>query len=594
MARAPRIRNPGAGNIPTGYILGRTDGRIGDVQLLAISQFQQIAGAGAIVSTGTTGTAVAALSIFAVGNTTSSATITGSLSFAGAGAVSIGVSGGSVVVSSPATIASASTMNLTATGNTTGSSSATTRLIIGETISFAGGVSGGYSGNTMIISGATTAASATTINVTALGNTTGSSSATTRLITAESISFTGGVSGGWSGNTLIISGAASQAASATSMNMTALGNTTGSSSATTKLLTEMSISGMGDISAGFSGGTIVISGTAPVASATSMGLTAAGNTTGTTSSMTQAITAETISFAGGVSGGFSGGTLIISGGIGTQVGGIGTISHFSNNPQMTATRSAFVSIATLHCCPVIPPSVVSFNHIGVLHSAILTNGAAMTISTSLAASFTATVSRLELNTWAIGIWTNQSNGVTYTLQGSTTVPQAISQSASISQTAGSITVSDWITIQYGGLGGVTTQDTLSATHSSVAANMLISIGSGLATANYNGPLYYIYPWVSSMNTGVNIVGVGLLSFSIGTTTGTSRISMGAVTMWPMGLFFGSQPIRPIIITGSNQGNAVPAYNMLTSSAGSVMPGSIVLSVSQSASSGAPFFNFNSW
>lgn len=265
--------------------------------------------------------------IFAVGNTTgstSSTTFNTNLSFSGGGIASVGLSGNTVIISAPA-------RSMTAVGNTTGSTSSTTFNAI-NSFSGAGGVSVGFSGQTIIISGATTAAQTIqSANLFAVGNTTGSTSSTT-FNTNLSFSGTGIVSVGFSGNTVIISATTSQ--SVQTEGWTAIGNTTGSTSSTS-FNSNFSISGSAGISVGFSGQTIQIAG--PATSAQSW--FASSNTTGSTSSTTFQNN-FTLQGAGGVSVGFSGQSIIISGGAG---GGAGTLSVTAVGNTTASTSSTTIA-----------------------------------------------------------------------------------------------------------------------------------------------------------------------------------------------------------------------------------------------------------
>ena len=95
----------------------------------------------------------------------------------------------------------------------------------------------------------------------AVGNTTGATSSQTRLLTLESYRFAGGVSGGFSAGSLVISGVTT-AASGTLQNRFALGNTTSATSSFAGTLSILSVSGAGLASAGFdTNGVLVISAT---------------------------------------------------------------------------------------------------------------------------------------------------------------------------------------------------------------------------------------------------------------------------------------------------------------------------------------------
>jgi hypothetical protein len=202
-----------------------------------------------------------------VGNTTAvSSTTTLSLTnwtISATGGISAGFSAGSLIVSGATLPANQS---MTALGNTTASSSSTTRALTAFAISATGNVSAGWSGSTLVVSAAAGGASGTALSEFALGNTTAATSSSVLTLTQISISATGGVSVGFSttaagAGVLIISGATG-AASATSMGQTVLGATTAATSSQTAPITAEAISGAGIVSVGFSAGTIVVSATA--------------------------------------------------------------------------------------------------------------------------------------------------------------------------------------------------------------------------------------------------------------------------------------------------------------------------------------------
>lgn len=215
---------------------------------------------------------------------------------------------------------------LSAVGNTTGVANFATG---GRSVNYSGGgiVSVGFSSSTLIIS----ASSATSQGLSAIGNTTALTSAQSNALTAMTISATGGVSVGYSNSTMVISGAVS----ATSQGLFAAGaNTTGLTSSQTNALTALTVSGAGGVSVGYSNNTMVISG--PLASAASQGLSVVAQSTALTSSQSNAITALSMSGAGGVSIGFSNSTMIISGAL-----SIPTINWFEPVPLNTALSATF-------------------------------------------------------------------------------------------------------------------------------------------------------------------------------------------------------------------------------------------------------------
>jgi hypothetical protein len=288
-----------------------------------------------VISASSTQTAPT-ISVYAVGNTTSSVSsgviAAGSLSFDGAGAVSVGVSNSSVVISAPVAVASGVVQNEYAIGNTTGALSSSTQTLSSISISGAGGVSVGFSttaagAGALVISGATTVASGTVQNVFASGNTTAISSSSSHTLSQLSLSGAGGVSIGLSttgaGQGIVVISGATTVASGGTQNEFAIGNTVGATSSTTQTLSSISISGAGAVSVGFSttaagAGALVISAPVAIASGTVQNEFAIGNTTGATSSTTQSLTSISISGAGGVSVGYAttaagAGALVISG-----------------------------------------------------------------------------------------------------------------------------------------------------------------------------------------------------------------------------------------------------------------------------------------
>jgi hypothetical protein len=203
---------------------------------------------------------------------------------------------------------SASTpVNIHVIGNTTGATSTSTVFITGSTVSAAGGFSAGFSAGQFIFSNPNVNA---TENDTALGNTTGLTSSTTQALGSSMLSGAGDLSIGMSGSTLILSAPAG-ATSTSGRNAVALGNTTGATSSSVLTLTQMSLQAGGGISIGYSttaaaAGVVIISGDLPATSSVStLNMVAIGNTTGSTSSQTAQILSQTYSAAGLLSGGFS-------------------------------------------------------------------------------------------------------------------------------------------------------------------------------------------------------------------------------------------------------------------------------------------------
>lgn len=285
--------------------------------IVSVGYSTTAAGAGALVISASTAATNPLLSLFAVGNTTTSVSSglnqAGSLSFDGAGIVSVGISGSSVVISAPSPAASGVVGNYFASGNTTAISSSSTHTLSNISISGAGIVSVGVTtsgaGAGILLVSASTAATNPLLSIFAVGNTT--SSVSSGVIAAGSISFDGAgiVSVGVSNSSVVISAPASVG----SLSLFAVGNTTVSSSTSSALPEALSLSGAGIVTVGYSSNTILLSATT-AASQGSLSLFAVGNTTGASSS-TSSVLPEALSFSGSgaVSVGFSSNTIIISG-----------------------------------------------------------------------------------------------------------------------------------------------------------------------------------------------------------------------------------------------------------------------------------------
>jgi hypothetical protein len=138
------------------------------------------------------------------GQSSSSTVDARSFTHVGQGIISVGLSGGSLLFSATTVAQTNQTIGLYASSQTTAQSSSSTVDARSITFVGAGNVSVGLSGGSYIISGAT-AAGITTGGGYAAGNTTGQSSSSTYAISSLNVSFAGLMSGGWSASTLIIS-----------------------------------------------------------------------------------------------------------------------------------------------------------------------------------------------------------------------------------------------------------------------------------------------------------------------------------------------------------------------------------------------------
>lgn len=279
--------------------------------------------AGSIVISATAGAAAAnSISAYAIGNTTavsSSSVIPGSaLSLSGAGGISVGYgAGGQLVISGPTTTPqSAQTIGFFALGNTTSSASSTVIDARSLSISGLGALSVGYSAGNVILS--VPLQSNQSIGFFAVGNT--ASTSTSTLLDARTVSFRGAgiASVGYSAGSIIISASSLQSNQAGSM-FVGGGPTTGATSTTydARTLSFSGGPGANGISIGFAAGQVQIFGAGTVAS-----WGAVSQTTGPSSSSTMNVQGVTVAGMGGVSVGYSNGSLIISGAAGGAGGGV--------------------------------------------------------------------------------------------------------------------------------------------------------------------------------------------------------------------------------------------------------------------------------
>lgn len=316
------------------------------------------AGGGALIISASSSQSVQTIGGIAVGNTTGSSSSTTfdarSFTISGAGIASVGYSSNNVlIVSAPTPTASGTADAAVALGSTTGATSSSSLTLTAQSISGAGGVSVGFSTTAagqgvLVISGATQTASATSMGMSAVGNTTGTTSSQTQAITGETISGAGIASVGFSGGSVIISASTSQ--SVQTLEGFAVGNTTGSSSNTTFDARSVTVSGAGVVSVGYSSNNVLIISAPAGGSGTAENMVALGNTTGATSSSILTLTAMSVSGAGGASVGFSttaagAGVLVISGGAGGGGGGTSSFYALGNTTAQSSSSTITGSLS---------------------------------------------------------------------------------------------------------------------------------------------------------------------------------------------------------------------------------------------------------
>lgn len=486
--------------------------------------------------------------IFLTGNTynsSSGAPAGNSLTISGTGGASVGMSGSVLLISGAA--AGAATASLTALGNTTGLTSSETQNLAGWAMSGAGNLSIGFSNGTWILSD-TTAASASAANLFALGNTTGATSSTTATLTQLTFSAAGGASLGYSttaaGAGVVIVSAPTTVASATSGGQTAIGNTTGATTSETAPITAFNISGAGGDSVGFSNGTLIVSGATTAASATSGGLLAVGNTTGLTSSTTNVLTNLSVSGAGGISVGYSttgagAPQLVIS----AATAGGALISNLQG-PVVPGLSAALIGAAAGSftqelLLPIVVPASLVLNQARVLAQFGLMAGGGFGSS---AGSKTGTGGLSE--TFSIAVYAETAPGA-FATTGVLTSP--ISVSVSLSQTG-----SSW-------------SETQSVTYPSGSGTASSTFSTAVGTANYVES-QVLTKWINYNNQVRLDIGASAQStltpgnymlgiYSSGSTAGSSLFTSGGG-----GIKIGAEIYAGLVATGG--GNLTLTENVI--------------------------------
>ena len=261
----------------TGGISGLASKQLVLVGLGALSISQSLVAGYGTISFSVPGQTNQALGIYAgsqtTGESSSSSIDARSLTFVGAGGVSVGLSNGSLIISGGAG-GGGGTLTFFASSNTTGQSSSSTFNQNSINIRGAGIASVGYSAGELIISVPSGGGVGDGGNVLAAGTQTATSLGTVLLADSNGISF------GMSGSTRITA----TYTVPTQVSAFAVGNSTQSSSGTIPFA-NWSVRGEGNVSVGVSNGSLVISG-AGGGAGLSAGLTNAGNTVGNTGTVT--------------------------------------------------------------------------------------------------------------------------------------------------------------------------------------------------------------------------------------------------------------------------------------------------------------------
>jgi hypothetical protein len=348
----------------------------------------------------------------------------GSVVFGNANGVSFGLNGSTLTGSIAAqSVQTQSVHNVTLAGNTSGALA----LISSGVMTIAGGnnITVSQAGNAFTISGANAGGAQTGISGMQVSNTTytagtvifqnangisfGSSGAngisasyTVPTQSNQSIGFIGGsnttltssgtldarslyingignITVGYSAGSVLLS--AATAAGLTTGGAYVAGNTTGQSSSSTYNLTNFNVSAAGIISVGWSSNSLIFS--SPATTGVSQSMYATGNTTQSTSG-SAALGSLLFNFLGGISGGVTAGSVVISGPTGGG-GGVaisaGTNSTSTGTVQFSNANNVSFGMNTTGVITASVPSLSTLSGTGLV--SISTNGSTISIGAAI-------------------------------------------------------------------------------------------------------------------------------------------------------------------------------------------------------------------
>lgn len=280
-----------------------------------------------VVSVPSGGGAGDGVNIIAAG--TQTAATTGTVLFQNSNGLSFGMSNSSVVTASytvPSTAGLISAVNVSA-GTTSNNLSALT-------FANSNGLSFGLNASTITASYTVPTQTAQTVGLYASSQTYGQSSSSTVDARSISVVGSGGVSVGLSGGSFLVSGQTTTPQTNQTIGLYASSQTTAQSSSSTVDARSISIVGQGNISVGLSGGSFIISQTGGGGGVNSGTFYATGNTT-QSSSGTIALSSVIVQGTGGISAGVSGGSIIVSGPALTSLSVTGALSASSNGSTIS-------------------------------------------------------------------------------------------------------------------------------------------------------------------------------------------------------------------------------------------------------------------
>lgn len=448
------------------------------------------------------------------------------LTFANSFGVSWSNSGGSVMASVAAQ--TAQTIGLYGSSNTTGQSSSST--VDARSLSFrgAGIISVGLSAGEMIIS-ASAAGAGDGVNIIAAGTQTATTNGTVVFSNSNNVSF------GMSGSTRVT---ASFSQSAQSVGVYGISNTTGASSSSTYDARSLSFVGVGIISVGQSNGSIQISAPDAVDfTQLSVGFSTQGNTAGNTGLVTGqlnlvgsnnitlsgstnagSITVSIIGGAGGGGVGLSAGTQSVSTGTVVLSNSNNITFGMSGSSRVTASYAFNVSGGTtsnnLNALTFSNSNGVSFG----LNGSTLT-GSVATSLTNINVSAGTTSNNLS------AVVFSNANGVSFGLNGSTVTGSVVPGAATLSVFAvGNTTQSSSGTVPSGnvsfnGLGAISMGVSNGSIQVSAPATSSLS-ATGAVSLSTNG---------STISVGVPQLSLYAVAGATTAQSSSSTFSLGSLT-----------------------------------------------------------------
>lgn len=298
----------------------------------------------------------------------------------------------------------------------------------------------------------------------------------------------------------------------------ALGNVIAAHNTQGTFTRTLSVSGAGAVSVGFMNNVMVLSAAAG-GGVTSMGQTALGNTTGLTSSQTRAVSIETISGAGDISVGFSNGTMVISG----TAAGIPAKTHSYFEPVSWGTfTSDFVSM-NIGSFSLAAGNTITLDQLNLFASRRNNLNTVSAATTTAAGSSSATASGGWYNTISFVLF-SQANPTQFVSFSTTTGTISSAGFYSVTRNSNSLTFS--VSHRYEWAAGTSAGSTFGATFSASVATATTFVGSIGALAAHSNNMRHDIPCAMSFGPGIYLYGF-IGSTSTATATGSGFLSVAA-------------------------------------------------------------------